>query len=362
MICFTVQDSYGLQDSRCMTLRIASSICTSTGDPHFDTFDDNYYSFQGTGDFYLVSSANLTVQSRYQPCDSGSSVTCNWGVGVTTPTLTISLIWFPGLYLTINGNKASTYNTVLLPGKAGNVVFDNNTGYSDLSMNINIFAQQLQITVDIYDIYSNVAVGLFGGYGNKVRGMCGTFSNNPNDDFALPNGTIISTNPTDDQINQFGELWRVLEVDGAFDYSLFSYNSMNNPSTPSLSQASFTNPDLQAQAEAVCGGLGLSDKAYAACLFDVAATGSINAASVHGIYQQKKCYATTGNNTCLSYTKCPSACSYRGTCVNGLCNCYKFFTGTDCKRFSLFVKSDSSIISFNIILLVFSIITALLLK
>jgi len=328
-----VTDNYGIQISSCIYLRVASDICTSSGDPHFNTFDDDYLSFQGIGDFYLIKSAPINITSRYQICYDGADVTCNRAIGVVTPDVKITSYFTPDPTATfftvsffINGETVLPLSgTVPLPGNSGSVIFQNDTGYSYLSFDINLINSNSKITVDMIDYYANVAVGLNGAYNNIITGFCGNFNNNPDDDTMFPNGTLVDPDD-DDAMIALGEFYRVLQGESPFDYNTAgsNYGQVNVPVTSYPTTLTITNADLNEQAQTVCGSFNLTADAYQACLFDVAAAGNIDAASASGLNAQKKCYETTGNNACLANTLCPNACSFRGTCVNGVCKCITF--------------------------------------
>lgn len=50
-------------------------------------------------------------------------------------------------------------------------------------------------------------------YFNKTRGLLGTYNDNPEDDFTLPNGTVLSSNLTSSQIHyDFGLVCKCLKL------------------------------------------------------------------------------------------------------------------------------------------------------
>jgi len=60
-------------------------ICSSCGDPHFNDFYGNYFTWQGTGDFLFTYFSGTVIEARQVPCFSG--VTCNAGVAIGTTAL-----------------------------------------------------------------------------------------------------------------------------------------------------------------------------------------------------------------------------------------------------------------------------------
>ena len=58
----------------------ASSVCSTTGDPHFATFNGISTSYQGAGSYYLVKTPFLVVEVNQYIC--GAPATCNSGVAI----------------------------------------------------------------------------------------------------------------------------------------------------------------------------------------------------------------------------------------------------------------------------------------
>ncbi|KAK7482356.1 hypothetical protein BaRGS_00026375, partial [Batillaria attramentaria] len=130
---------------------------------------------------------------------------------------------------------------------------------SEISLTISVGVKLLDIGVDMPTEHRNQTSGLFGN-----------FNGDPNDDFILPNGTVLSPNITERQIfEEFGSLWAVRD-----DESVFRYDSRKGPAD--FRHANFTpifvdefSDEERNKAEVVCGG---SDRL--ACIYDLLATGS----------------------------------------------------------------------------------------
>lgn len=43
--------------------------CTVSGDPHFRTFDDIKYDFQGSDSYRLLGTDNIEINSNFAPCE-----------------------------------------------------------------------------------------------------------------------------------------------------------------------------------------------------------------------------------------------------------------------------------------------------
>lgn len=107
---------------------------------------------------------------------------------------------------------------------------------------------------------------------NNTVGLIGTFNGNPDDDFTLPNGTVLSPNLTTEEIHyKFGLKWTIPENESLFYYpENTSASEFSNDSFVPAFEVDFSmfSADFEVAARAVCG-----DDVF--CLMDAAGTGLI---------------------------------------------------------------------------------------
>ncbi|XP_071318954.1 alpha-tectorin-like [Trachinotus anak] len=170
--------------------------CSASGDPHYRTFDQKAYDFQGTCRYVLASLCNDTdglhqfsVEAKNEPW-SGLPVSITAEVFVN--------VWGHRVRVSRDSRGVVEVNGITknLP-----VV---------LNGNVSIFASGAQtfITADFglrvtYDGSSVVSISVPSNYRGLTCGLCGNFNGNQNDDFRTPSGTIVTT------ADEFGTAWKV---------------------------------------------------------------------------------------------------------------------------------------------------------
>ncbi|XP_071318951.1 alpha-tectorin-like isoform X2 [Trachinotus anak] len=170
--------------------------CSASGDPHYLTFDQKAYDFQGTCRYVLASLCNDTdglhqfsVEAKNEPW-SGLPVSITAEVFVN--------VWGHRVRVSRDSRGVVEVNgiTTNLP-----VV---------LNGNVSIFASGAQtfITADFglrvtYDGSSVVSISVPSNYRGLTCGLCGNFNGNQSDDFRTPSGTIVTT------ADEFGTAWKV---------------------------------------------------------------------------------------------------------------------------------------------------------
>ena len=65
------------------------------------------------------------------------------------------------------------------------------------------FTMDVGLNSGIMDVTPNIPQKFMSGY--MTRGLYGNFDGDPQNDFQLPNGTILSNNLTEQEIYQYGE-------------------------------------------------------------------------------------------------------------------------------------------------------------
>lgn len=169
---------------------ITASTCSSTGDPHYTTFDRRRYDFMGRCQYILAKDTgnNFVVLQDNEACNGGR------------PSCTKSLtVLVNGLHIQIDkGNRVSVDGQPTLINSV-NVVRQGIRIYRAGRL---VKVQADGLTVQ-YDGMYNVYVTLDDRYRGKTLGLCGNFNGNPNDDFIKRNNQL--TNDARD----FGNSWKV---------------------------------------------------------------------------------------------------------------------------------------------------------
>lgn len=248
----------------------------SHGDPHFKTLDGGNYTFNGVGEYTIITADNGTfvLQARTQLAPGGLDTATIFSAGaakeVDTSKVEVKLNSEGGLEMYVNGslyNDLNTLNNVsriigenLRASKKSaycvQVVFKTGTGVE--------FCESKEMI--------HFVVSLSQDYFNKTKGLFGTYNRDLSDDFTLPNGTVLSPSISSRQIHyDFGLKWQITDQE-----SLFTYGPNENVST--FVNASFepmfvdeivwADNETQAAAEAQCGG-------DVVCLFDAASTNDV---------------------------------------------------------------------------------------
>ncbi|XP_062974476.1 mucin-2 [Elgaria multicarinata webbii] len=163
--------------------------CTGWGDPHYVTFDGQYYSFQGNCTYTLVEEITQTVDNfgvyidNYH-CDAREPVSCPRTLIVKHETLEVRLTTVRldpmKLQVLVNGQ------TVALPlKKYGVKVYE-----SGLNHVVEIPALRMNVTYNGLSFTIKMPYQLFG---NNTQGQCGTCTNDTADDCMLRSGAIIDS-------------------------------------------------------------------------------------------------------------------------------------------------------------------------
>ncbi|XP_029312584.1 IgGFc-binding protein-like [Cottoperca gobio] len=173
------------------------STCTVWGDPHYITFDNKAYNFQGTCRYVLATLCNDTdglndfsveaknEQWRGLTVSTTAEVFVNvWGYRVHMSRESHGVVQVNGVTKTLpillNGSRVSIY-------ASGSHTF--------LSADFGLIVK--------YDGRYTVSITLPSSYRGKTCGLCGNLNGNPNDEFHTPSGMMVTTP------QEFGTAWKV---------------------------------------------------------------------------------------------------------------------------------------------------------
>lgn len=165
-------------------------MCTSFGDPHYQTFDNRIYNFQGKCKYVFTKdchTGNFTIQVRNE---GRHSRTFSWTKSVFLHFNGIEVALLQKLRVKVNGKRIS------LPYFQSPDLHISENGY--------LMTVLTSIGVEVvWDGDSYTEVHIPKRYRNKTCGFCGNFNGDQADDFTMRNG-MLNTNA-----NAFGESWRV---------------------------------------------------------------------------------------------------------------------------------------------------------
>ena len=192
------------------------------GDVHFTTFDGRKYDLQSFGDFIMAETArndnNWVVQTRQQPWVQNSSVSVNTAFATRVDGKKVIFDQkFPNNRLQVDGvdfplasgeTKNIGNSKIERDGNKYTITYAGNDGIIDVDdAKLTAFDNNNHINIHISDFAT-------------MQGLLGNNDGNPNNDFALRDGTQLPNNLTAKQIHEkYGESWRVPEGESLFEDS-----------------------------------------------------------------------------------------------------------------------------------------------
>ena len=246
----------------------------TNGDPHFKSLDGVEYTFNGAGEFELISSSinNFTFQVRMEIFQNSSASVYTAFVIRTeySSKIQIERNFLNQVQLSIDDQVFELKDGILLNFIARETKIQIAENYSQVIIS---FSRGIALRVYIYSTSMAFLLQLDEHYANNVNGLLGNFNGDPIDDFMLPNGTIISHNSSLQDIHyKFGLHWMINEDESLFTYQPpFSFDFYSKPNFI----PSFVIPDLQNitfEVEELCGN-------SFSCLYDAMTKGLLSFAN-----------------------------------------------------------------------------------
>ena len=234
------------------------------GDTHLLDFNKSRYDFQAAGEFVLAKNKDIQVQIRLEPGSgradqpSGSvSYITQTAIAVGNERITIDFTRTSPLYVDGAPVTLQPGQYLKLPGV---------TIYDDGSENYLIQASTGE-RVRVGFESTTVAVD---GKGGPTTGLLGGGTTPTADTFMLPDGTVLTSPLTFDQLYQtFGDAWRVTTSTSLFDYTTDPTTGLVEDTTsPQITNLDFpANPvsvaslptSVVQQAQQAVAGLGITD-------------------------------------------------------------------------------------------------------
>ncbi|KAM9149377.1 mucin-2-like [Pangshura tecta] len=231
--------------------------CTGWGDPHYVTFDGQYYSYQGNCTYVLVEEINKKIDNfgvyidNYH-CIAQDRVSCPRTLIVKHETQEVrikTITMFPlKVQVTVNNQEVAT-------------------PYEKYG--VRVFKSGINHVVDIFRLGVNVTYNGLGfsirlpyqRFGNNTQGQCGTCTNNTADDCMLPDGKII------DNCETMADHWVIKDLEKPHCYpSLITTEAP--PVTPPSCKPSDLCKLIKEGLFKACHPFVNPDHYYAACVFD----------------------------------------------------------------------------------------------
>jgi len=280
---------------------LTSKVGICYGDPHFMTFDEQVWRFNGKGEFILLEQINnldqnivepngLTIQGRFSQIPT-KLVTILSAISIKDGNSRISI------YLNQFGNM----NIFLKDSQTPQVISIGSSFISQDGILISriedskyqILLPSSGVSLIIISRFSmlNLIVILPNSLKSKTRGLLGNWNGNKNDDFTLRNGNIIPITSNFEILHSdFGLKYMINENESLFIYSNgTNFNSFNDKSFIPNFEIEFSSIEFENQARSGCIGSNID---LDACLFDVSQTQNILASQlsleIGNIYEELK--------------------------------------------------------------------------
>ena len=244
------------------------------GDPHYITFDGAGYSFQVAGEFTLMRTLDgvLDVQVRQEAFDGRNDVSANTAIALRSGEDVLEI--------------RATDNALLLNGVTfaledgnGRIIGDNGFLVRQGDRYIFSDADSNGVSVDVKDGWLDAVPFLNDSYNGNIEGLLGNKDGNPDNDFVLPDGTVLMQPIANDVLyGAFADSLRVTD-----ETSLFTYEP--GQSTDTFTDLAFPqvivtledlDPDVRAAAEQIALNAGLEEGTFVfnAAVLDIALTGN----------------------------------------------------------------------------------------
>ncbi|XP_068615523.1 sushi domain-containing protein 2-like [Brachionichthys hirsutus] len=250
------------------------------GDPHFITFDGLGYTFNGRGEFYLVSSLDreLTVQVRTDQVKLK-----NGTLGKATRTSSVAMRekssdvievrLARGRLQVLRNHQALPFTEQTLTGLHGALVFSSSP--QDAAV---ILFSGAAVEVGVLEGNMAVTVLLPAAFTNHTLGLLGSMNSDPSDDLLTQQGeVIVSADATPEQIFTFGASWNISKRTSLFTYdskylldNFYFPPSHHSDFVPAFALPERPDDPLVADMLTMCSGEGA-----AFCKYDTLTTRSL---------------------------------------------------------------------------------------
>ncbi|XP_054631461.1 mucin-2-like [Dunckerocampus dactyliophorus] len=232
-------------------------ICTGWGDPHYVTFDGQYYSFQKNCTYVLVKEIipkhNFKILIDNENCDATGEVTCANSL----------IVYYKNYEVILTQERIpTTVNMVYVNGKRVIPTYSNKDFIiTSSSIELLLRIPAIEAVVMFKGLLFSVDLP-FSLFGNNTEGQCGTCDNQKKNDCRLPSGQISPSCP------EMAHQWNVPDKNKPY------CNKPPPPTTPVPTPTQpFCKPEiceiLISKVFEECHKVISPESFYEACKFDV---------------------------------------------------------------------------------------------
>ncbi|XP_051269108.1 sushi domain-containing protein 2-like [Dicentrarchus labrax] len=234
------------------------------GDPHFITFDGVSYSFNGKGEYTLVTSAKkqLTIQGRTEPVN---------GTAIKATKLT-SVAMKEAYSDVIEVRQVSGHNGLEVLQNQKTLSFTEQSWmdlhgvfvFSPTSTNVTVmFPTGAGVEVRLREGTMTTTVLLPEEFKDSTLGLLGKMNGDAMDDLALSNGQLVQNHSNPEELFSFGASWAVYNESALFTYDSeylleeYYYGPRHDLHfVPVFSVPESPDDPLASQASEICSGEG----------------------------------------------------------------------------------------------------------
>ncbi|XP_053087229.1 IgGFc-binding protein-like [Pangasianodon hypophthalmus] len=193
--CSVVNGTRGCQ-------KVPYASCNIYGDPHYNTFDNSTYDFQGTCTYTAAQGCHLegTQLTPFEVVVENEK----WNEIQASPNVSMAKVVAVEVYGMTIILRRNQLHQVMINGVLTNIPVSLNDGEVIVQQEgyHNVIITNFGLRV-AYDMVYQVIITLPGTYAGKTCGMCGNFNGNKNDEFLLPDGKETK------DLKTFGAAWNV---------------------------------------------------------------------------------------------------------------------------------------------------------
>lgn len=182
--CENLRDPVKVFDGCCYHYE-CPCICSGWGNPHYATFDGQYYSFQKNCTYVLVKEINprhnFKVLIDNENCDPSGTATCAKAL----------IVKYKNYNIILTAQTTPKYKNIVFMN--GNQIFptfsNDDLIITSTSLEVRLRIPEIDAVVIFKSLHFSVELP-FSLFHNNTEGQCGTCDNNTSNDCRLPNGQL----------------------------------------------------------------------------------------------------------------------------------------------------------------------------